>query len=121
MCWFTHGEPYVPYETMVEKMTGSTSSCNNVYEVVDDNSNLYQNMVMDTMRMNQGYADQCSIVDEEPNADTTRFFFLYLLKDFDVPLWDGFINKSKLLPVAQVFTIKLDHRLSKANYERIVE
>jgi hypothetical protein len=47
--------------------------------------------------------------------------FFYLLKNFDVPLWDGSINQSKLLPVAQVFTIKLDHRLSKANYERIVE
>jgi hypothetical protein len=120
MCWFAHREPYVPHETMVEKMVGSTSSCNNVHEVVNDNSNFYQNMVMDTMRMNQDYADQCSIVDEEPNADTTRFFF-YLLKDFDVPLWDGCINQSKLLHVAQVFTIKLDHRLSKANYERIVE
>jgi hypothetical protein len=35
-----------------------------VHEVVNDNSNFYQNMVMDTMRMNQDYADQCSIVDE---------------------------------------------------------
>jgi hypothetical protein len=29
-----------------------TSSFSNVYAVVDDNSNPYQNMVMDTMRMN---------------------------------------------------------------------
>jgi len=26
-------------------------------------------MVMDAIRMNQGYAGQCPIVDEEPNAD----------------------------------------------------
>jgi len=26
-------------------------------------------MVMDVMRMNQDYAGQCPIVDEEPNAD----------------------------------------------------
>jgi len=26
-------------------------------------------MVMDAMRMNQGYVGQCPIVDEEPNAD----------------------------------------------------
>jgi len=37
---------------MVEKMVGLTSSFSNVYVVVDDNSNPYQNMVMDTMRMN---------------------------------------------------------------------
>jgi hypothetical protein len=37
---------------MVEKMVGLTSSFSNVYAVVEDNSNPYQNMVMDTMRMN---------------------------------------------------------------------
>jgi len=35
-----------------------------MHEVVDDNSNLYRNMVMDAMRMNQGYADQCPIINE---------------------------------------------------------
>jgi len=39
-------------ETMVEKIIGSTSSYKNVYKVVDENSNLYRNMIMDTMRMN---------------------------------------------------------------------
>ena len=33
-------------------------------------------------------------------------------------LWDGCTNHSKLLVVAQMFTIKLDHRLSEANYEK---
>jgi hypothetical protein len=51
-CWFAHGEPYVPHETIVEKMVGSTSSSSNVHEVIDDNSNPYRNMVMDAMRMN---------------------------------------------------------------------
>ena len=51
----------------------------------------------------------------------TRLGFFHLLKDSDVPLWDGSINHSKLSLVTQVFTIKLDHRLSEANYERIVE
>ena len=31
-------------------------------------------MVMDAMRMNQDYASECSIIDEEPNADTISFF-----------------------------------------------
>jgi hypothetical protein len=31
-------------------------------------------MVIDAMRMNQGYTGKCLIVDEEPNVDTTRFF-----------------------------------------------
>ena len=52
LCWFAHGEPYVPYETMVERMVGSTSSSSNVYRVVDDNNNLFRRMVMDAMKMN---------------------------------------------------------------------
>ena len=77
MYWYAHGEPYVPHETMVERMIGSTSSASNVHGVVDENSNPYRTMVMDTMRMNQGHVGQCPIV--EPNADTTKFF--NLLKD----------------------------------------
>jgi hypothetical protein len=76
-------------------------------------------MVMDVMSMNQGNASQCPIVEEEPNVDTTKFF--YLLKDSDEPLWKGYINHSKLLVVAQVFTIKSDYGLSEASYDRIVK
>jgi len=39
---------------------------------------------MDAIRINQGHASQYSIVDEEHNANTTRFFDL--LKDSDEPL-----------------------------------
>jgi len=52
LCWFAHGEPYVPYETMLERIIGSTSSSNNTHEVVDDNSNRYRSMVIDAMRIN---------------------------------------------------------------------
>jgi hypothetical protein len=65
-------------------MVGSTSSSSNVHEVVDDNNNPYKNMVMDAMRINQDYADQCPIIDEEFNVDATRFF--KLLKESDEPL-----------------------------------
>jgi hypothetical protein len=38
-------------------------------------------MIMDAMRMNyQGDASECSIINEEPNADASKFFDL--LKDF---------------------------------------
>jgi len=50
--WFAHRERYVPYETKVKKMVGSTPSSSNVHGVVDDNSNSYRNMVIDVMRMN---------------------------------------------------------------------
>jgi hypothetical protein len=50
-------------------------------------------MVMDAMRMNQGNASQCPIVEEEPNADAARVFDL--LKDSDEPLWDGCTNHCK--------------------------
>jgi hypothetical protein len=45
-----------------------------VYGVIDDNNNPYRNMVMDMIWMNWGYACECLIVDEEPNADVTSFF-----------------------------------------------
>ena len=76
-------------------------------------------MVMDAMRMNQGNVSQCQIVEEEPNTDATRFFDL--LKDFDEPLWDGCINHIKLSAIAQVFTIKSDHELSEAGYDKIIK
>jgi hypothetical protein len=57
--------------------------------------------------MNQNYSCEGSRnipLDEELNVDTTMFF--ELLKDFNEPLWDGCINYSKLLVIAQLFTIK---------------
>jgi len=34
-------------------------------------------MIMDMMRMNQGHVGQSPIVDEEPNTDVIRFFFIF--------------------------------------------
>jgi hypothetical protein len=53
---------------------------------------------MDAMRMNQGNVSQCPIIEEESNANATRFFDL--LKDSDEPLWDGYKNHSKLSVIA---------------------
>jgi hypothetical protein len=39
MYWYAHGESYVPHDTTVERMIGSTFSASNVYGVVEDNSN----------------------------------------------------------------------------------
>jgi hypothetical protein len=119
LCWYAHRELFVPNESMVERVVGSTSSASNVHEVVNDNSNPYMNMDMDAMRMNEGNASQCPIVEEEPNADAARFFDM--LKDSDEPLWDGCTNHSKLSAVAHVFTIKSDHGLSEVGYDKIIE
>jgi len=119
LCWYAHGELFVPNESMVERVVGSTSSSSNVHEVVNDNSNPYRNMVMDAMRMNEGNVGKCPIVEEEPNADATRFFDL--LKDSDEPLWDSCTNHNKLSVVDQVFTIKSHHELSEAGYDKIIE
>jgi len=100
-------------------VVGLTSSANNMHEVVNDNSNPYRNMVMNAMRMNEGNVSQCPIIEEEPNADAVRFFDM--LKDSDEPLWDDYTNHSKLSVVAQVFTIKSDHGLSEAGYDKIIE
>jgi hypothetical protein len=74
MCWFVHGEPYVLYETMIQRIVESTSNSSSVHGVADDNSNPYRNMVMHVVRMNQGYTRECPIVDKEPNSDMTNFF-----------------------------------------------
>ena len=83
-CWYAHRESYVPRDTMIEMMVGSTSSSSNVYRVVDNNSNPYMNIAIDAMRMNQDYNGQCLIVNKELNANTTRFF--NLLKNSDESL-----------------------------------
>jgi hypothetical protein len=47
--WFEHRELYVPYKTIIEKMSGLTSSFSNVHGVINDSSYLYRNMTMDTI------------------------------------------------------------------------
>jgi len=69
--------------------------------------------------MNQSHVGQCPIIDEQYNVHATMFF--YLLKDSDEPLWDSYTNHSQLLVVVQVFTIKSDHGLSGASYDRIIK
>jgi hypothetical protein len=84
LCWYAHGKLFVPDESMEEQVVGSTSSSSNMHEVGNENNNPYRNMVMDAMRMSKGNVRECPIVEEEPNADATRFF--NLLKDSDEPL-----------------------------------
>jgi len=119
LCWYTYREFFVCNESMREKVVASTSSASNVHGVANDNNNPYRNMVMDVMRMNQGNASQCSIVKEEPHIDVAMFFDL--LKDSDEPLCYDCTNYSKLSVITQVFTIKLDHGLSEAGYDKIIE
>lgn len=83
-CLYAHRELYVPHDTMIEMMVESTFSFSNVYRVVGDNNNPYKNIAIDVMRMNQGHNGQCSIVNEELNANMTRFFDL--LKNSDESL-----------------------------------
>jgi hypothetical protein len=104
---------------MVERKVGSTSCSSNVHGVVDYNSIHYRSMVKDAMRMNLGYTGEYSIIDEELNANAIRFF--KLLKYSDKPLWDGCTNHSKLLYIANVFTIKSNHEMSEVGYDRIIE
>ena len=47
--------------------------------------------------------------------------FFDFLKDSNEPLWDGCISHIKLSIIVQVFTIKSDHRLSEADYNKIIE
>jgi len=119
LCWYVHGELFVPDESMEEQVVGSTSSASNMHEVGNENSNPYRNMVMDAMRMSEGNVRECPIAEEEPNTDATRFFDL--LRDSNELLWDGCTNYSKLSAIAQVFTIKSDYGLSEASYDKIIE
>ena len=74
LCWFTPVKSYVLYETIVKKMAKSISSSNNVYEVVDDNNNHCKSMMMNAMRMNQDYADECSIMIKNQMQTQLSFF-----------------------------------------------
>jgi len=47
--WFAHGEPYVPYKTILERIVSSTSSSSNIHEVVNYNNNRYKSMVIDAI------------------------------------------------------------------------
>ena len=55
LCWYAYIESFVHHETLVERMVKSTSSASNVHKVETDNNNRYRTIVMDAMRMNQGY------------------------------------------------------------------
>jgi hypothetical protein len=77
LCWFAYREPHAPYETIIKKTVGSTSSSSNLYEVVDDNSSPYKSMMIDAIRINHGYLGESSHIDEEPHVDTTRFFLIF--------------------------------------------
>ena len=47
--------------------------------------------------------------------------FFDLLEDFNEPSWDDCPSHSKLSVITQVFTIKSDHGLSDAGYDKIIE
>ena len=57
-------------------------------------------------------------MDEISNVDAARFF--KLLKDFNEPLVNGCTNRSKLLIIARVFTIKLNYSMSEVSYDSII-
>ena len=59
-------------EMMIESRFIKNHSSINVHGVVDDNNNSYRNMAMDAMRMNQGYAGQCS----NHNRDDHNILFI---------------------------------------------
>jgi hypothetical protein len=61
LCWFAHREPCVRYETILERVVGSTSTSSNIHEVIDDNNNHYRSMVMDAMRINYGYSGKVHV------------------------------------------------------------
>jgi hypothetical protein len=42
-----------------KNMVELTSSSSNMHGVVDDNSNSFINIIMNVMRMNQGYVGEC--------------------------------------------------------------
>jgi hypothetical protein len=45
-----------------------------VQKIIDDNSNRYKRIFMGAMKINQCYACEYLIIDEEPNTNATNFF-----------------------------------------------
>ena len=76
ICWFAHGEPYVPHETMLERMIDLTYSSRNIHGFMDDNSNPNKSMVIDVMRMNHDCSSKNSHnihLDEKQNVHANNF------------------------------------------------
>ena len=69
LCWYAHGELFVPDESMEEQVVGSTSSTSNMHEVGNENCNPYRNMVIDAMRMSEGNVRECPIIDVAPSRE----------------------------------------------------
>ena len=55
-------------------MVELNSNSSNVHRVVNDNNNIYRSMIINPMGMNQGYVNECLIINEESNTGATRFF-----------------------------------------------
>jgi len=60
LCWYTHGESYIPYKTILEKMIDLIFSSSNIHEFADDNSNTYRSMIIDVIRMDHNYSGEGS-------------------------------------------------------------
>ena len=55
MCWYTQKEPYVLHGTMLKREVDSTFKSSNIHGFVNDNSNPYKNMMINTIGIGEGY------------------------------------------------------------------
>jgi hypothetical protein len=88
LCWYAHGELFVPDKSMEEQVVGSTSSASNMHEVGNENSNPYRNIVMDVIPM-ESPTDLC-ISQSARMSDTCPF--VQIPTDFltDRKVWRDF-------------------------------
>lgn len=76
--WRTlYEEPYMPHETMLERIVDSSFSSINIHEFVYDNQSLFRSMIIDVMRMDYSYLGEGLyniFLDEEPNIYRAMLF-----------------------------------------------
>ncbi|XP_038983288.1 uncharacterized protein LOC120111038 [Phoenix dactylifera] len=116
--WFAHGEllgAVAPVSTSaVEASTSMDVGC--------EHGQQYRTMVMEAMGPEEELHLRSAFEvnhEEEPNKDAADFYSL--LKDAEVPLWEGCKKHSKLSAISQLLNCKSEFNMSISCYDRIMK
>ncbi|XP_038975417.1 uncharacterized protein LOC120106535 [Phoenix dactylifera] len=116
--WFAHGE----FLGEVPPVSTSAAEASRSMDVGYEYGEQYRTMVMEVMgpeeELHLGSAPEANH-EEEPNKDAADFYSL--LKDAEVPLWEGCKKHSKLSAISQLLNCKSKFNMSISCYDRIMK
>ncbi|XP_026657307.1 uncharacterized protein LOC113461438 [Phoenix dactylifera] len=116
--WFAHGELL----GKVPPISTSAAEASRSMDVGYEHGEKYRTMAMEVMgpeeALHLGSAPEVNHK-EEPNKDAADCYSL--LKDAEVPLWEGYKKYSKLSAISQLLTCKAEFNISISFYDRIMK